>query len=91
MATGLITIHQFALREIRQRTGISVVDAAGQAGLSSSYWRSLENGSRREVSEVTYKAILGALALTDYRTLLANPYAAAAATDDVATAVTAVS
>jgi transcriptional regulator with XRE-family HTH domain len=69
-----VDIHGYALRVIRQLTGLSAQALAEQVGVTDAYVRMIENGRSKRVSATIYRAILDALALTDHRVLLANPH-----------------
>ncbi|GAA3214688.1 helix-turn-helix transcriptional regulator [Actinocorallia longicatena] len=69
-----VEVNGFAYREIRIRSGISVGDCAGRAGISRTYLTRLELGDRVRVSPQVLKGPLDALQLADRRTILANPH-----------------
>ena len=70
---GTVPINGFALRVIRERTGIKVSDLAATLECDRSYITKLELGTSKRVSVSFYRNLLEALAITDHRTLLAMP------------------
>jgi len=73
-AAATIEINGYALREVRNRTGVSANKFAQQINLSQSYLSRIENGQRTRISPEVYTAILKGLGVTDQRTFLANPH-----------------
>lgn len=69
-----VEINGFALRELRVRTGLAVMDLAKQVGVQRPYIAKIELGHSRRVSPKVFNALLSALAITDRRVLLANPH-----------------
>lgn len=66
-----VGIHGYALRVIRERSGIKVADLARALDVDRTYLVHIETGSKQRVSTDFYSAILSALAIPDYRALLA--------------------
>lgn len=71
-----VDINGFALREIRVRSGVSVVDLAKQIDVQRPYIAKIELGHSQRVSPRVFTALLQALSITDRRVLLANPHGA---------------
>lgn len=69
-----IAVHGYALRELRVRSGISVMELAQAAGVQRPYIAKIELGHSRRVSPKVYNALLGALSIKDRRVLLADPH-----------------
>jgi len=69
-----VEVNGFALREIRVRTGLGVLDLANQVGVQRPYIAKIELGHSRRVSPKVFNALLSALAITDRRVLMANPH-----------------
>jgi transcriptional regulator with XRE-family HTH domain len=67
-----VAINGFALRVIRERTGIKVADLAEALDVDRSYITKIELGTSRRVSVDFYKRLLNHLAITDHRALLAT-------------------
>lgn len=72
-----IEVNGYALRELRIRSGLSVVDLAEQVNVKRPYIAKIELGHSRNVSPKVFNALLSALSITDRRVLLANPHGAA--------------
>ncbi|MGQ9348903.1 helix-turn-helix domain-containing protein [Mycolicibacterium gilvum] len=68
-----VAINGFALRVIRERTGIKVTDLAAGLECDRSYITKLEIGTSKRVSVDFYRRLLDQLAISDHRTLLATP------------------
>lgn len=71
-----IETHGPAIREIRLRSGMSVADLATAIGVQRPYVTKLELGHSRRVSPRVFNAIISALAVSDRRAIMANPYGA---------------
>lgn len=71
-----IEVNGFALREIRVRSGLGVMDLAKQVGVQRPYIAKIELGHSQRVSPKVFNALLQALSITDRRVLLANPHGA---------------
>lgn len=69
-----VEVNGFAVRELRIRSGMEVLDLAGKCGVQRAYIAKIELGHSRRVSPKVYKALLDALTIHDRRTLLANPH-----------------
>lgn len=69
-----VEINGFALREIRVRSGIAVMDLARQVDVQRPYIAKIELGHSRQVSPKVFNALVSALAITDRRVLMANPH-----------------
>jgi transcriptional regulator with XRE-family HTH domain len=69
-----IEVNGYALRELRIRSGLAVLDLANQVGVKRPYIAKIELGHSRRVSPKVYNALLEALSITDRRVLLANPH-----------------
>jgi transcriptional regulator with XRE-family HTH domain len=69
-----VDINGFALREIRVRSGIGVLELAGQVGVQRPYIAKIELGHSQRVSPKVFNALLSALSIQDRRVLLANPH-----------------
>lgn len=69
---GVIEVHGYALRVIRQARGRAVGELAAALEVDPSYLRHLENGSKLRVSPEFYSALLRELQIEDYRALLAT-------------------
>ena len=72
-APSSVAINGFALRVIRERTGIKVADLAQELGVDRSYITKIEIGTSRRVGVDFYKRLLEQLAIPDHRALLASP------------------
>jgi transcriptional regulator with XRE-family HTH domain len=72
-APSAVGINGFALRVIRERTGIKVADLAEALEVDRSYITKIELGTSKRVSVDFYKRLLTHLAIADHRTLLATP------------------
>lgn len=68
-----VAINGFALRVIRERTGIKVLDLAQALEVDRSYITKIEIGTSKRVGVDFYRRLLEHLAITDHRTLLATP------------------
>lgn len=68
-----VAINGFALRVIRERTGIKVTDLANALECDRSYITKIEIGTSKRVSVDFYRRLLEQLAISDHRTLLATP------------------
>ena len=71
-----VEVNGFALREIRMRSGIAVLELAEQIGVKRPYIAKIELGHSQRVSPRVFNALLQALAITDRRVLMANPHGA---------------
>lgn len=69
-----VEVNGYALRELRIRSGLGVMDLANQVGVKRPYIAKIELGHSRRVSPKVYTALLEALSITDRRVLLANPH-----------------
>ncbi|MEE6264972.1 helix-turn-helix domain-containing protein [Streptomyces sp. VTCC 41912] len=65
-------VNGAAIREIRMSLGMSIAEAAANAGISASYLRQLELGFKRHMRPPNYTAIRTVLRTTDAR-ILAPP------------------
>ncbi len=74
-----IEVHGPAIREIRVRSGMGVVELATAADVERSYLAKIELGHSRRVSPKVFNALIAALSVSDRRALLANPYGASEA------------
>jgi transcriptional regulator with XRE-family HTH domain len=74
-----VEINGFALREIRVRSGIAVLDLAKQVGVQRPYIAKIELGHSQRVSPRVFQSLLKALSIQDRRVLLANPHGASLA------------
>lgn len=72
-APSSVAINGFAVRVIRERTGIKVADFAVALECNRSYITKIENGTSKRVSVEFYRKLLDHLAIEDHRTLLALP------------------
>ena len=72
-----VEVHGPAIREIRVRSGLGVMDLATAAGVQRAYIAKLELGHSRRVSPQVFNALLAALSINDRRAIMANPYGAA--------------
>jgi transcriptional regulator with XRE-family HTH domain len=79
-APSSVPINGFALRVIRERTGIKVADLATALEVDRSYITKIEIGTSKRVGVDFYRRLLDHLAIADHRTLLAT----AAITESVA-------
>lgn len=70
-----VEVNGYALRELRIRTGVEVAELAERVGVQRPYIAKIELGHSQRVSAEVYAAINKALAIKDYRALLANPHA----------------
>lgn len=68
-----VAINGFALRVIRERTGVKVMDLANALKCDRSYITKIENGTSKRVGVDFYRQLLDHLAIQDHRTLLATP------------------
>lgn len=71
-APSSVSINGFALREIRQRTGIKVADLATELDVDRSYITKIEIGTSKRVGVDFYRRLLAHLAIADHRALLAT-------------------
>lgn len=71
-APSSVPINGFALRVIRERTGIKVADLATALEVDRSYITKIEIGTSRRVGVDFYRRLLDHLAITDHRALLAT-------------------
>ena len=69
---GVVEVHGFALRVIRQARGRGVADLAAALDVDRSYITHLENGSKFRMSPELYASLLRELQIEDYRALLAT-------------------
>jgi predicted transcriptional regulator len=81
-----IEVNGFAMREIRVRSGLGVMDLAKQVGVQRPYIAKIELGHSKRVSPKVFNALLSALSITDRRVLLADPHASAGRETDGAAA-----
>lgn len=72
-APSSVAINGFALRVIRERTGIKVADLAEALTVDRSYITKIEIGTSKRVGVDFYRRLLEQLAITDHRVLLATP------------------
>ena len=70
---GTVAINGFALRVIRERTGVKVSDLAQALECDRSYITKIEIGTSKRVSVDFYRRLLEQLVISDHRTLLATP------------------
>lgn len=68
-----VAINGFALRVIRERTGIKVAELAAALDCDRSYITKIEIGTSKRVGVDFYRRLLSYLEITDHRTLLATP------------------
>jgi len=73
----VIEVHGPAIREIRLRSGMSVLQLADSVGVKRPYIAKIELGHSRRVSPQVFNAFIAALSIQDRRAILANPYGAA--------------
>lgn len=71
-----VEVNGYALRELRVRSGLGVMDLAKSVGVQRPYIAKIELGHSQRVSPKVYNALLSALSIKDRRVLLANPHAA---------------
>ncbi len=64
-------INGVALRTIRERSGLSVSEAAARAGVSQPSWSNWERGARN-AKPASVRAICRALAIDDITAILAH-------------------
>lgn len=76
-----VEVHGPAIREIRIRSGMGVAALAAAAGVTRSHIANIELGQRRRLTPKTFNALVAALAISDRRAILANPYGADAQSD----------
>lgn len=76
-----VEIQGFACRVIREGRGRKTAELAESLGVDRSYITKIETGHSRRVSAEFYAALLAELQITDYRALLANPFATAATSE----------
>ena len=72
-APSSVAINGFALRVIRERTGIKVADLATALEVDRSYITKIEIGTSKRVGVDFYRRLLEHLQISDHRTLLATP------------------
>lgn len=72
-APSSIAINGFALRVIRERTGVKVADLAQALDVDRSYITKIEIGTSKRVGVDFYRRLLEQLAISDHRALLAFP------------------
>jgi hypothetical protein len=70
--SGTVAINGFALRVIRERSGIGVADLAASLDCDRSYITKIELGTSRRVGATFYRRLLDQLAIADHRALLAT-------------------
>lgn len=75
-APATVEVHGPAIREIRIRSGMGVAELAAAVGVTRPHIANIELGQRRRLTPKTFNAIVAALAITDRRAILANPYGA---------------
>ena len=71
--SSTVPINGFALRVIRERTGIKVADLAAALEVDRSYITKIEIGTSKRVGVDLYRRLLQHLSIEDHRTLLALP------------------
>lgn len=76
--TTTIEINGYAVREIRVRSGIEVLQLSEQIGVTRAYLTKIELGTSTRVSPRVFTALLTALGVRDRRALLAAPHKIAA-------------
>lgn len=64
-ANTTIEVHGPAIREIRIRSGLGVLDLAKAVGVQRPYIAKLELGHSRRVSPKVFNALLSALSIAD--------------------------
>lgn len=69
-----VEVNGFAIRELRIRSGLSVVDLAERVGVKRPYIAKIELGHSQRVSPKVFTTLLSALSIEDRRVLLANPH-----------------
>lgn len=77
MATTTPTTYEvngYAVREFRKRKGLGVAELAQQVGVQRPYVTKIELGHSQRVSPRVFQALVQALAVSDFRALLANPH-----------------
>jgi transcriptional regulator with XRE-family HTH domain len=67
-----VAINGFALRVIRERTGVRVADLAAALDCDRSYITKIELGTSKRVGVDFYRRLLGILTIDDHRALLAT-------------------
>lgn len=72
-----VEVNGYALRELRIRSGLGVMELATQVGVKRPYIAKIELGHSRRVSPKVFNALLESLSITDRRVLLANPHGTA--------------
>ncbi|GAC1374246.1 MAG: hypothetical protein NVSMB4_01520 [Acidimicrobiales bacterium] len=80
----VVAVHGPAIRAIRNFHGIRTDDFATTLGVTRAYVTKLELGYSRHVSPALYRKILTALSVKDWKALLADPWAAPAMPESVA-------
>lgn len=68
---GIVEVHGYATRVIREARGRKVADLAAALGVDRSYITHIENGTKRRVSPEFYAALCRELLIEDQRALLA--------------------
>lgn len=68
---GIVEIHGYAERVVREARGRKVADLATALGVDRSYIAHIENGTKRRVSAEFYSALCRELLVEDHRALLA--------------------
>ena len=76
-----VEIQGFACRVIREARGRKTAELAESLDVDRSYITKIETGHSRRVSAEFYSALLAELQITDYRALLANPFATPATSE----------
>ena len=71
--TPTISVNGLALREIRERTGITTEALAAEVGVQRPYISKLELGHSQGCSPRVYAALIRALNIRNFRTLQTNP------------------
>lgn len=77
-AKTTVEINGFIVRELRIRSGLSVVELAEQVGVKRPYIAKIELGHSQRVSPGVFNALLSTFSIDDRRVLLANPHGSAA-------------
>lgn len=72
-APSSVAINGFALRVIRERTGVKVAELAEALEVDRSYITKIEIGTSKRVGVDFYRRLLEHLQISDHRTLLASP------------------
>ena len=73
-ARTTIEVNGPVIRELRLRSGMGVADLATAVGVERPYIAKIELGHSRRVSPAVFNGLIAALAPSDRRVIMLNPY-----------------